>query len=172
MATASTRTRTFRGTDKGGLGGFVGIWPPGLVICGVAFLLAPLRWGSSAAIALPLAIVAFAAAYWLWRTSRRLREASLTAGSDGVTIVNGGRARELTWDQITRFRPGTVTGASAFRGPVPVVIADLTDGSSVTIDALRVDHGRAAADRDRSRVEELCRQVEALRPPAARAATV
>jgi hypothetical protein len=161
---APSKTRTYRGTDKGGVGGFVSIFPPGLAICGIALLLAPLRWGSSVAVALPLAVIAFGAAAWLWRVSRRLRDASLTVGPDGVTIVNGGQRRELGWDQVTRFRPGTAPAASAFRGAVPAVVAELSDGSTVAVDALRVDHGRLAADGDRARVEQLCRQVEAYRP--------
>jgi hypothetical protein len=48
------------------------------------------------------------------------------------------------------------------------VIADLTDGTSVAIDALRVDHGRMAADKDRAKVQQLCQQIERYRPNAAR----
>jgi hypothetical protein len=160
--------RTYRGTDNGGLGGFVSTFPGGLAICGIAFLLAPLRWHTSIAIAVPVALVFFGAAYWLWRLSRRLRRASLTVSTDGVTIVNAGRRRDLSWDEVLRFRPGTTPAASAFRGQVPVVIADLTDGASVAIDALRVDHGRLAADKDRAKVEQRCKQIEWYRPNAAR----
>lgn len=161
---APSSARTYRGTDKGGAGGFVSIFPPGLAICGIAFLIAPFRWNTSLAIAVPVALVFFGAAYWLWRVSRRLREASLTVGPDGVTIVNAGRRRELSWDQVVQFRSGATPAASAFRGDVPVVVADLADGSSVAIDALKVDHGRLAADRERARVDQLCEQVESYRP--------
>ena len=167
MATATSSTRTFRASGGGGLGGFVSIFPAGLIVFAIGLLIAPLRWGTSLAIAVPLALAVIALAYWLWRLSRRLREASLIARPDGVTVVNGGRRRELSWAEIARFRPGTVAATSAVRGPVPVVVAELADGSSLAIDALRVDQGRLAAERDRARVEELCRQIEALRPASA-----
>jgi hypothetical protein len=166
---AASSSRTYRGTDKGGVGGFVSIFPLGLAICGIAFLIAPFRWGTSPAIGVPVAVIFFAAAYGLWRLSRRLREASLTVGPNGVTVVNAGRRRELGWDEVLRFRAGTTPAASAFRGAVPVVVAELADGSTLAIDALRVDHGRLAADKDRARVEQLCQQVEGYRPKPARA---
>jgi hypothetical protein len=100
-----TSARTYRGADNGGLGGFVGIFPGGLAICGIAFLLAPLRWHTSIAIAVPVALIFFGAAYWLWRLSARLRRASLTVSAAGVTIVNAGRPRDLSWDEILRFAP-------------------------------------------------------------------
>jgi hypothetical protein len=166
---AANSLRTYRSAGNGGVGGFVSIFPAGLAICGIAFLIAPFRWGTSVAIALPVALIFFAAAYGLWRLSRRLRQASLTVSGDGVTIVNAGRRRDLGWDQVLRFRPGTTPAASAFRGEVPVVIADLADGSSVAIDALKVDHGRLAVNKDRARVEQLCEQIEGYRPKPARA---
>jgi deoxyribose-phosphate aldolase len=48
------------------------------------------------------------------------------------------------------------------------VIADLTDGTSVAVDALTVDHGRLTADKDRAKVQKLCQQLERYRPNAAR----
>jgi hypothetical protein len=167
---APSSARTYRSTDNGGIGGFVSIFPAGLVVCGIAFLIAPFRWGTSPAIGVPVALIFFAAAYGLWRLSRRLRQASLTVSStDGVTIVNAGRRRDLKWDQVLRFRPGTVAAATAFRGEIPVVVADLSDGTSVAIDALKVDHGRFAADKDHARVEQLCKQIEWYRPKPVRA---
>jgi hypothetical protein len=167
---AASSSRTYHGTDTGGLGGFVSIFPGGLAICAIAFLIAPFRWGTSPALAVPVALIFFAAAYGLWRLSRRLRQASLTVGPGGVRIVNAGRRRDLGWDQVLRFRAGTTPAASAFRGDVSIVVADLADGTTVAIDALKVDHGRLAADRDRARVEELCLQVESYRPRAPRSA--
>lgn len=164
MATATPKTRTFRAADGGGVGGFVAIFPPGLVVFAIGVLIAPLRWSTSPLITVPLGVVIIAAAIWLQRLSRRLREASLTVSGDGVTIVNAGRRRELSWQEITAFRPGTALGASAFRGAVPVVVAELSDGRSVTVDALRVDHGRLAGERDRDRVADLCREIETYRP--------
>jgi hypothetical protein len=161
---AASSSRTYRGTDTGGIGGFVSIFPAGLGICAIAFLIAPFRWGTSPAIGVPVALVFFAAAYGLWRLSRRLRRASLTVGPDGVAIVNAGRRRELSWSEVTRFRAGTTPATSAFRGEVPVVVAELADGGSVAIDALKVDHGRLGAHRDQARVEQLCKQIESYRP--------
>jgi hypothetical protein len=159
------RTRTFTSKQSGGVGGLLSVFPPGLALGGLGVLiLGPLRWHTSPLVAVPVGLVIIAAALGMWRLANRLRVASLTAGPDGVTIVSDGRTRRLQWGEITRFAPGTTNATSAFRGPIQVVVAELRDGRTVPVDALKVDHGRLAAERDHERVATLCQQIEDCRP--------
>jgi hypothetical protein len=161
---AQVRPRTFydpwgrnNGARASGLGA-------GLVITGVVTLFAPLRWpGTSVAWSL-LGIPIIAVSILLFAWARRLRRVSMTVSPEEIKIVGAVRDRELSWDQVRSFRPDFVTRVRAFRGAIPVVVAEFVDGRQFVGEALRsdyevVDRGQAIAQ-----VQRLCDQMERMRP--------
>ena len=134
---------------------------------GVVVMLSPLRWAHTSvvvAIVVGLGIVALSVPLFRW--GRRLSRVALVTSPSGVRVLGPLHDHELAWDQVRRFTVGQVSGISAFRGEMPVVEAELSDGRRIVVHALRVDLGPLRNQEAQERAENLCRQIEARRPRA------
>ncbi len=132
---------------------------------GVVVMFSPLRWkGTSVVLAILIGLAIVALTVPLFRWARRLSRVALITSRSGVRILGPLHDHELTWDQIRAFTPGRVSGISAFRGQMPVVVAELVDGRRIVVQALRVDLGPLHNDKAEARVERLCKQLEDQRP--------
>jgi Bacterial PH domain len=134
---------------------------------GVAVMISPLRWhGTSIALSLLVGLAIIAATVPLFRWGRRLSRVALVTSPSGVQIRGPIRDHELTWDQIRAFTPGWVSAVSAFRGEMPVVVAELADGRRLVVQALRVDYGPFKNKEAEAKVHHVCEQIERQRPGA------
>lgn len=136
--------------------------------CGVfGGLLAPLVWtGTSIAAGLSVGVPVTALALWVLRFGWRLTRMELIARPGGVSIRDPLHDHELGWDQIQRFERGSAGPWSSAGRECPVVLARLIDGRAITVHALRVDHGVKGLARAEQEADELCGEIERLRPAA------
>lgn len=134
--------------------------------CGVyAGLLAPVVWsGTNVFVAEPLGLVVTASAIWVLWVGVRFLQIALVAGPSGVRVRGPLHDHALSWDQIRRFDQGRVAGWSIAGSNNPVVVVVPVDGKPIVVHALRVDHGTKGDARAVAEVQELCAELEALRP--------
>ena len=134
--------------------------------CGIyGGLLAPVVWsGTNAFIAEPLGLLVTASAVWLLVVGVRFFRIALIAGPSGVRVRGPIHDHALTWDQIRSFEQGRVSGWSIAGSNNPVVVLRPVEGDPITVHALRVDRGTKHDARAVREVQELCDQLEALRP--------
>ena len=141
--------------------------------CGVyGGLLAPVVWsGTNVFVAEPLGLVVTASAIWVLMVGVRFLRIALIAGPFGVRVRGPRHDHVLSWDQIRRFDQGRVGGWTIAGSDNPVVVVVPVDGKPIVVHALRVDHGTKGDDRAVHEVQELCAELEAMRPtPRVRAA--
>jgi hypothetical protein len=134
--------------------------------CGIyGGLLAPVVWsGTNAFVAEPLGLVVTASAIWVLVVGIRFLRIALIAGPSGVRVRGPLHDHVLAWDQIRRFDQGRVAGWSIAGSDNPVVVVVPVDGKPIVVHALRVDRGTKGDARAVAEVQELCAELEALRP--------
>ncbi|HTX07913.1 MAG TPA: PH domain-containing protein [Solirubrobacteraceae bacterium] len=132
---------------------------------GVISLLSPVLWpGTSIVVAVLVGIAILLLSVPLFRWGRRLGSVALIAGPDGVEVRNPVHDEKLAWDEIRAIQPGHVSGVSAFRGEIPVVVIERRDGHRIVAQALRVDYGPLKQKQAEARVQHLCQSIESHRP--------
>ena len=147
----------------------------GVIIAGIGVisLLGPLLWPGTNIVASTLVgILIVLATVPLFRWGRRLLRIALIAGPDGVEIRGPVQNHALSWDEISGFELGHVSGVSAFRGEIPVVVLRQPDGHRIVVQALRVDYGPFKTKQAEARVQRLCQSIESHRPASAAGAEV
>jgi len=134
--------------------------------CGIyAGLLAPVVWsGTNAFVAEPLGVVLTASAIWVLVVGVRFLRIALIAGSSGVRVRGPLHDHNLSWDQIRGFDQGRVSGWTFAGSDNPVVIVAPVSGKPIVVHALRVDRGTKGDARAVREVEQLCAEIEAMRP--------
>jgi hypothetical protein len=135
-------------------------------VCGIyAGLLAPVVWaGTNVFVAEPLGLIVTAFAVWVLVVGVRFLRIVLIAGPSGVRVRGPIHNHVLSWDQIRNFDQGRVSGWSIAGSDNPVVVIHPVDGDPITVHALRVDHGVKGDARAVREVQELCNELEAMRP--------
>jgi hypothetical protein len=132
---------------------------------GVISLLGPLLWpGTDIVVSGLVGILIVLASVPIFRWGRRLSHIALIARADGVEIRNPRHDHILSWDEIRGFEPGYVSGVSAARGDIPVVVLVRRNGHRIVVQALRVDYGPFKNKQAEARVQRLCRSIESHRP--------
>jgi hypothetical protein len=141
--------------------------------CGVyAGLLAPVVWsGTNAFVAEPVGVLVTGSAVWVLVVGVRFCRLALIVGPSVVRVRGPVHDHVLAWNQIRRFEQGRVSGWTIAGSRNPVVVVQPVEGRPIVVHALRVDHGTNADDRAVREVQELCDQLEALRPAARAEAT-
>ena len=159
-------TRTFYRTPARRYG--YGVLMFGLIFafCGIyAGLLAPVVWsGTSVFVAEPVGLVVTAFAAWVLVVGVRFLRIALIAGPSGVRVRGPVHDHVLAWDQIRSFDQGRASAWTIAGSNNPVVVVHPVDGHAIVVHALRVDHGVKGDARAVHEVQELCEQIEALRP--------
>lgn len=134
--------------------------------CGIyGGLLAPVVWsGTNVFVAEPLGLLVTASAVWVLVVGARFFRIALIAGPSGVRVRGPVHDHVLSWDQIRSFEQGRAGAWTIAGSNNPVVVVNPVDGHPIVVHALRVDHGVKGDARAVREVQELCDQIEALRP--------
>jgi Bacterial PH domain len=140
--------------------------------CGIyAGLLAPVVWsGTNAFVAEPVGLVVTASAVWVLVVGVRFLRIALIASPSGVRVRGPLHDHTLSWEQIRGFEQGRVSGWTFAGADNPVVVVAPVSGKPIVVHALRVDRGTKGDAPAMREVEQLCAEIEAIRPtPRAKA---
>ena len=134
--------------------------------CGIyAGLLAPVVWsGTNAFVAEPLGLILTASAIWVLVVGVRFLRIALIAGPSGIRVRGPLHDHTLSWNQIRGFDQGRVSGWTFAGSDNPVVVVAPVGGKPIVVHALRVDRGTKDDARAVREVEQLCAEIEAMRP--------